>query len=219
MSLIRDTRRTYERIAPFYDLLELPFEYGVYRSIRPLLFQGLSGRILDAGVGTGRNTPFYPAGSEVVGVDSSSAMLRRARRRLAYSPASVQLIEMDLAQLEFPASSFDAAVATFVFCVLPEALQVPALHELQRVVKPGGIIRLLNYVRPRGVIGGLVTGMSGLWVDWAFGASFDRQTERHIAEVGLTAVSARFVVNDLIRLIEVKNHPRSPPGDCATSKK
>jgi SAM-dependent methyltransferase len=74
MSLIRDTRRIYERIAPFYDLLELPFEYGVYRSIRPLLFQGLSGRILDAGVGTGRNTPFYPAGSEVVGVDSSSAM-------------------------------------------------------------------------------------------------------------------------------------------------
>jgi ubiquinone/menaquinone biosynthesis C-methylase UbiE len=121
---------------------------------------------------------------------------------------------MDLAQLEFPASSFDAAVATFVFCVLPEALQVPALHELQRVVKPGGIIRLLNYVRPRSVIGRLVARMSGFWVDRAFGACFDRQTERHIAEVGLTIVSARFVVNDLIRLIEVKNHPRSPPGDC-----
>jgi hypothetical protein len=34
----------YQRIAPFYDLLDLPFEYGRYRYIRPLLFQGLSGR-------------------------------------------------------------------------------------------------------------------------------------------------------------------------------
>jgi hypothetical protein len=59
----------YERIAPLYDVLDLPFEYSRYRKIRPLLFHGLSGRILDAGVGTGRNIPFYPPEAEVVGVD------------------------------------------------------------------------------------------------------------------------------------------------------
>ncbi len=48
----------YERIAPLYDLLDLPFEYSRYRKIRPLLFQGLKGRVLDAGVGTGRNIQF-----------------------------------------------------------------------------------------------------------------------------------------------------------------
>jgi hypothetical protein len=42
----------YERIAPLYDLLDLPFEYSRYRKIRPLLFKGLEGRVLDAGVGT-----------------------------------------------------------------------------------------------------------------------------------------------------------------------
>jgi ubiquinone/menaquinone biosynthesis C-methylase UbiE len=53
----------YQRIAPVYDLLELPFEYGRYRQIRRLLFQGLSGRVLDAGVGTG-GAPFNaPQGS------------------------------------------------------------------------------------------------------------------------------------------------------------
>ena len=57
----------YQRIAPFYDLLDLPFEYGRYRRIRPLLFKDLSGRLLDAGVGTGRNFPFYPPGASVVG--------------------------------------------------------------------------------------------------------------------------------------------------------
>ena len=50
----------YQRIAWVYDLLDLPFEHTRYRKIRPMIFAGLSGRILDAGVGTGRNFPFYP---------------------------------------------------------------------------------------------------------------------------------------------------------------
>src|SRR5215472_2839911 len=72
------TLQRYQRIAPLYDLLDLPFEYGRYRRIRPLLFTGLTGRILDAGVGTGRNAPFYPHGSSIVGIDLSPAMLARA---------------------------------------------------------------------------------------------------------------------------------------------
>ena len=62
---VLSTVERYQRIAPFYDLLDLPFEHGRYRRIRRLLFQGLSGRLLDAGVGTGRNFPFYPPGSTV----------------------------------------------------------------------------------------------------------------------------------------------------------
>ena len=72
----------YERIAKVYDLLDLPFEYGRYQRIRPLMFRDLSGRILDAGVGTGRNFPFYPPGSDVVGIDLSPAMLRHSNRRM-----------------------------------------------------------------------------------------------------------------------------------------
>ena len=47
-----------------------PFvEYSRYRKIRPMLFQGVGRRVLDAGVGTGRNIQFYPPGAEAVGVD------------------------------------------------------------------------------------------------------------------------------------------------------
>ena len=46
------TRERYQRIAPLYDLLDLPFEYRRYRQLRPLLFAGMGGLILDAGVGT-----------------------------------------------------------------------------------------------------------------------------------------------------------------------
>lgn len=199
-----DLRHRYERIAAFYDFLDLPFEYGRYRSIRPLLFEGLSGRLVDAGVGTGRNMPFYPAGSEVIGVDLSPAMLKRADRRRHLSSASVQLFEMDITRLAFPDASFDAAVATFVFCTLPNELQVPALRELGRVVRPQGRIRLLDYTRPQGGIRKMITRLWEPWVGWAFNARFDRSTEEHLTEAGLVLTSARFVVDDLIKLIEVK---------------
>jgi ubiquinone/menaquinone biosynthesis C-methylase UbiE len=75
---LSSTLERYQRIAPFYDLLDLPFEYRRYRRIRPLLFDGLLGRILDAGIGTGRNVPFYPPGENIVGIDISPAMLERA---------------------------------------------------------------------------------------------------------------------------------------------
>ena len=99
------TLQRYQRIASLYDLLDLPFEYGRYRRIRPLLFAGLSGRILDAGVGTGRNAPFYPAGSSVVGIDLSPAMLARAERRRALSAATIELRQMDVTSLDLPPAS------------------------------------------------------------------------------------------------------------------
>ena len=194
----------YQRIARFYDLVDLPFEQRRYRPLRPLLFRGLSGHILDAGVGTGRNFAFYPAGASVLGIDISPAMLARAERRHAAATAAVELRQMDVTALDLPSASFDAAVATFLFCVLPEALQVPALRELGRVVKPGGAIRLLEYVRPSGSLRRAMTKLWEPWVAWAYGASFDRRTESHVAEAGLDLVEARFVVGDLIKLIAVR---------------
>jgi len=78
VDLARPNLRRYERIAPFYDLLDVPFERRRYRALRPLLFDGLTGRLLDAGVGTGRNFPFYPRGSSSIGIDLSPSMLARA---------------------------------------------------------------------------------------------------------------------------------------------
>jgi ubiquinone/menaquinone biosynthesis C-methylase UbiE len=194
----------YQRIAPFYDLLDLPFELRRYRPLRLLLFKWLTGRLLDAGVGTGRNFPFYPAGSSVVGIDLSPAMLARAEPKRAQSRAAIELRQMDVTHLDYPAGSFDAAVSTFLFCVLPEELQVAALRELNRVVKPGGPIRLLEYVRPRGRVRRMMSHIWEPWMAWAYGAGFDRQTEKHVREAGLDLVEARYVVDDLVKLISVR---------------
>jgi ubiquinone/menaquinone biosynthesis C-methylase UbiE len=201
---VTSTFERYQRIAPFYDLLDLPFEYRRYRKIRPQLFAGLSGHILDAGVGTGRNFPFYPRNAEIVGIDLSPAMLARAARRQPLAAAKVTLRQMDVTHLDFPDRSFDAAVATFLFCVLPDELQVPALREIGRVVKSGGIIRLLEYTRPRGALRRAVTKLWEPWVRWAYGAGFDRHTQEHIPEAGLRLIETRFVVDDLIKLISAR---------------
>ena len=198
------TIERYQRIAPVYDLLDLPFEYGRYRRIRRLLFQGLSGRLLDVGVGTGRNFPFYPPGSQVVGIDISAAMLARAEPRRKSAAAEVELRQMDVTRLDIPDRTFDAAVATFLFCVLPEELQVPALKELGRVVKPGGSVRLLEYVRPQRTVRRVLARLWEPWIAWAYGASFDRRTEEHIPEAGLELTEARFVVDDLVRLMSAR---------------
>ncbi len=194
----------YQRIAWAYDLLDLPFEYGRYRKIRPQMFRGLSGRILDAGVGTGRNFPFYPANSNVVGIDLSPAMLTRAQRRLSTAAATVELRRMDVTRLEFPDRSFDAAVATFLFCTLPDESQVAGMQELRRVVKPGGIIRCLEYSRPSGGLRRAMTRLWEPWVYWAYGATFDRQTETKASEAGLRLFESRFVYDELIKLLDAR---------------
>ena len=194
----------YERIAPLYDLLDLPFERRRYQSLRPLIFQNLGGRLLDAGIGTGRNCAFYPPNAIVSGIDTSPAMLARAHRRCPALAASGRLYQMDVAELEFSSGSFDAAVATFLFCVLPNDLQVPALRELGRVVKPGGLIRLLEYVRPRCTFRRVMSRIWQPWIAWAYGASFDRHTEEHVPEAGLELVESRYVVDDLLKLITVR---------------
>ncbi len=194
----------YQRIAPLYDILDWPFERRRYRALRPLMFENLGGRLLDAGIGTGRNCAFYPPGAIVAGIDTSPAMLLRAHRRCPTVAAAGRLYRMDVTALAFPTGAFDAAVATFLFCVLPDQLQVPALRELGRVVKPGGLIRLLEYVRPRGTARRIVSRIWQPWIAWAYGASFDRQTEKHVPAAGLQLVESRFVVDDLMKLLTLR---------------
>jgi len=200
-----DNLTRYQRVAPLYDLLDFPFERRRYRVLRPLIFQGLGGRLLDAGVGTGRNCAFYPPDAVVSGIDTSPAMLERAHRRCPIVSAAGRLYRMDVTELEFPTGSFDAAVATFLFCVLPDHLQLPALRELGRVVRPGGLIRLLEYVRPHGAIRRIVSRIWQPWIAWVYGASFDRQTEWHVPDAGLELVESRYVVDDLVKMITARS--------------
>lgn len=207
-------RGKYERIARFYDLLDLPFEFRRYAHLREQLFQGTGGLILDAGVGTGRNIPFYPPQSQVTGIDLSAAMLARAAKRRDRLQASVNLLEVDALHTNFPDRHFDVVVASFLFCVLDETQQLPALREMRRICKPGGTIRILEYAMSERPVKRFVMRLWEPWVRWAYGAAFDRNTEQFIHEAGLELLEKRFVFHDIVKLIVVKpagNSGQAPP--------
>jgi ubiquinone/menaquinone biosynthesis C-methylase UbiE len=197
-------RPAYGRIAWFYDLLDLPFEYRRYRPIRHILFDGVGGAILDAGVGTGRNMPFYPPGGEVVGIDLSPQMLTQARKRKARLGIAVELREVDVLTTDFPDGRFDFVIATFLFCVLDETDQQLALRELRRICKPGGEIRLLEYTYSANPVKRFVMRLWAPWVRLIYGAAFDRHTERYVAAAGLELVEERFVFQDIIKLLVLR---------------
>jgi ubiquinone/menaquinone biosynthesis C-methylase UbiE len=194
-------RKTYQRIARWYDLLDAPFERKRYQPLRPLLFEGLKGRILDAGVGTGRNSPFDPEGADMVGIDLSPAMLSRAGARRSEVGREVKLMEMDVMHTSFDDNSFDAVVSSFLFCVLSLEHQLPALKELARICKPGGEIRLLEYNYSQNPRKRFVMRLWAPWVRWAYGAAFDRNTHQYLGDAGLEEVENRFLVEDIVRLI------------------
>jgi ubiquinone/menaquinone biosynthesis C-methylase UbiE len=197
-------KRPYTRIARLYDLLDLPFEHGRYQPIRKMLFEGLGGDILDAGVGTGRNIPFYPPGATVVGIDLSPQMLARARRRKERLGSPATLIEMDATATTFPGARFDFVVATFLFCVLDYDEQLPGLRELARIVKPTGEIRIIEYAYSQRPLKRFVMRLWAPWVRFAYGATFDRDTERYVEQAGLELVEKRFVFDDIIKFLVLK---------------
>ena len=197
-------KRTYQRIARFYDFLDTPFENGRYQAMRPEMFAGLGGRILDAGVGTGRNIPFYPAGGEVTGIDLSPAMLGRAERRRAEVCREMTLLEMDVRSTNFGENDFDGVVATFLFCVLDRDQQLPALAELARICKPDGEIRLLEYAYSADPRRRFVMRLWAPWVDWAYGARFDRDTESYVTGAGLDLVEKRYLFEDVVKMLVLR---------------
>ena len=195
---------TYDRIARWYDFFDLPFEHFRYKPLRRVLFDGLGGALLDAGVGNGRNFPFYPDGSEVTGIDLSPAMLERARRRKAKLGTAVRLRQMNVMNMDFADDSFDVVVSTFLFCVLEPAQQQPALEELRRVCRPGGTIRILEYAISENPLRRFIMKLWAPWVRFAYGAEFDRHTEQYLQAAGLDLVEKKFLYRDIIKLLTVR---------------
>ncbi len=195
------TRRKYERISWLYDFLDLPFEYSRYRRGRAVIFQGITGRLLDAGVGTGRNIPYYPQRAQITGIDLSPAMLIQAERRRRRHAVSMELLEMDVLDTSFPDGHFDSIVATFLFCTLKDSQQLPALRELRRICKQGGSIRILEYAYSQVPWKRLIMHLWEPWVRWAYGAGFDRNTEQYVGEAGLRIADRAFLYQDIVKLL------------------
>lgn len=201
---MQDALRTYDRIAPLYDVMDGPYELLWKRRLRTEVFHGLSGAILDAGAGTGCNIVAYPSAARVTAVDGSDAMLARAKMRARGLGREMEFARMDLTKLAFPDASFDAVVATFVFMCIPPDHHLAALGELARVCAPDGEIRLLDYCMSRKPLVRLGMRAMTPWLKYVFAARYESTTDSLFEQTGLTPVETRLLVGDVVKLVRLK---------------
>jgi phosphatidylethanolamine/phosphatidyl-N-methylethanolamine N-methyltransferase len=137
--------KAYGRWAPIYDLVfGKVFAHG--RAAAIAAAGNIRGRVLEVGVGTGLSLPDYARDHQIVGIDISEAMLRKAQERIATQRlVHVDgLAVMDAARLAFADGSFDVVVGQYLITAVPDP--EATLDEFARVLRPGGEIVLVNHL-------------------------------------------------------------------------
>lgn len=192
----------FDALAPGYERALQPLERWFLARWRAETLAQLptAGRILEVGAGTGLNFRFYPHAVHGVASELSREMLRIARHK--DKPAAVCLAQASAEQLPFNDATFDAALATLVFCSLPAPRQ--AFAELARVVKPGGAIVLLEHVRPDGLLGP-VFDLLNLFTVWLLDDHCNRRTVDEARRAGFGVERVEQKAQGVFNLIVLKN--------------
>jgi ubiquinone/menaquinone biosynthesis C-methylase UbiE len=114
--------------------------------LRVAACEGLEGRVLEIGFGSGLNIPVYPeAVKEVAAVEPSDVAWRMSEQRRERSGVHVERSGLDGQCLLEQDGSCDSALSTFTLCTIPDAIQ--ALREVRRVLRPGGSFHFVEHGR------------------------------------------------------------------------
>ena len=174
----------------FYERVVLPRLLNAVMQNKELMRQRrklipeAEGRVLEIGIGSGLNLPFYgPGVSEVIGVDPSMELQAYARERAKDRPFPVDFIGLSGEQIPLEAGSVDMAVSTWTMCTIPDAVR--ALGEVRRVLKPGG--RLLFVEHGKAPDEGVARWQDRLDRPWgaiAGGCHLNRRIDEIVAKAG-----------------------------------
>jgi ubiquinone/menaquinone biosynthesis C-methylase UbiE len=206
LAATRREQTGYDRRSRWYDLTQWPMEaFGLGRLRRRLWDEVQGQRVLEVGVGTGRNLPYYPPRSRVVAIDLSPGMLRRAVQRAERLGRQVDFMLADAQRLPFREDSFDVVTATCVFCSVPDPVQ--GLRELRRVSRPEGSTLLLEHVRARNpFIGKVMDWLNPVAVRMS-GANINRRTVENVRLAGLAVEREDSFMMSIVKVL------RARPGE------
>ena len=201
-------KRRYNRIAPLYDLMEALIERSRYSKWRELLWSKVEDiNVLEVGVGTGKNFPYYPEAAEITAVDFSDKMLKHAKDRASKQKVKVRLQQMDVQNLQFEDDTFDTVVASFVFCSVPNPVR--GLMEVERVCKPGGKVVLLEHVLSANRIVAWLMNLANPLVVRITGANINRRTVGNVSKSDLVVEQVTDLRAGIFKLIEARKKPLS----------
>jgi ubiquinone/menaquinone biosynthesis C-methylase UbiE len=134
----------------FYDDRILPHLINLAMRNRALLpyrrrvIGAADGRVLEIGMGSGMNLPFYPSSvREVIGLEPSARLSAMAEQAPRGSSTNVTLVPGSAEAMPFETTSFDTVVTTWTLCSIPDAGK--ALAEVRRVLKPGGQLLFVEH--------------------------------------------------------------------------
>lgn len=175
----------------FYDRYLLPYLIDMACGIKPVQRQRAkvvpraTGRVLEIGIGTGRNLPFYDKSKldALYGLDPAEQMHGLARKRMQKLGINVHLLTLSAEEIPEPDDSFDTLVMTFTLCSIPEP--VKAVKEMKRVLKPGGWLLFCEHgLAPDASVQKWQHRLTPIWKSFAGGCHLDRDIPALLREDG-----------------------------------
>lgn len=186
----------------FYDVLMSPLERRPrFKQIRKELISLAEGRVLEIGSGTGVNFPLYEKTGCVTAVEPNPEMIKKCQRNLSRSKAQIEVHAIPAEKLPFGDNEFDTAVATLVFCTIPDPAL--ALKEIHRVLKPGGKLLMLEHVKLKSpVYGKIQSALTPMWKQVCDGCHLDRDTPGMIEHSAFITLKVKDYYKGLFMTIE-----------------
>ena len=145
------------------------------------------GDVLEVGIGSGLNLPFYSAEvRRVYGVEPSAELQKMARKRMASHAAKVEFLSQS-AEDDLPLSdmSIDTVVMTWTLCSIPDPLK--ALRQMKRVLKPNGHLIFIEHGRaPDARVAAWQDQLTPLWKRIGGGCHLNRKIDELLVGAGFT---------------------------------
>lgn len=175
----------------FYDRFLLPrlvhFTCGLGPAMkqRSKVVPNASGRVLEIGIGSGLNIPFYDASrvEHLWGLDPSSEMWAIARKNAQEHHLDAEFIPSGAESIPLERGAADTVVMTYTLCTLPEV--AASLAEVRRVLKPGGRLLFCEHgLSPDPDVRRWQKRVNPLWRRLAGGCNLDRPVDLLLEEAG-----------------------------------
>lgn len=174
----------YNRISRIYNWFEFFPENILFKRWRKKILQQPRGKVLEIGVGTGKNLPYYDYKKiDLTAIDISSGMLKHAQNLAKKNNYPVKLKLASVQKLPFKDNTFDYVVCTFVLCSVPEP--IGALKEMKRVLKQKGKIVMLEHVLSKNKFISAMETLFNPLTTKMMGVNINRNTPENINQSGL----------------------------------